>query len=86
MAFNYLNLTALVQMNGFTLWHYKTSVDNGNTIDTINYFNGAAAVMAVNDLIIATGTDRTVIALILSNTGTVVDISDGLTVTATNTR
>jgi hypothetical protein len=86
MAFNYANLTALFQANGFSLWHYKSTGDTGNVIDTSGYFNGAAGVMNVGDIIIATGSDRTSIIQVLSNTGTVVDCSDGLTVTATNTR
>lgn len=86
MAFNPLNLNPLIQGNGFTLWHYKSAGDTGNTIDTIGYFNGAANIMNVNDVIIINASDRSVIALVLTNTGAVVDTTDGLTITATNTR
>jgi hypothetical protein len=85
MAFIATNLNPLVQGNGFTLWHYKTA-DTGNTVDTIGYFNGASNIMAVNDVLIIVASDRIVISFVLTNAAGVVDITDGLTVTATNTR
>ncbi|MEM6781020.1 MAG: hypothetical protein AAF569_04070 [Pseudomonadota bacterium] len=50
MAYSAADLSVLAYANNFTLWHYKT-VDADVT--TAGYFNGAADMMNVNDLIIA---------------------------------
>ncbi len=50
MAFIASDLSVLAYANNFTLWHY-TSTDN--TIETADYFNPAASMLNVNDLIIA---------------------------------
>lgn len=86
MAFNAANLTALAYGNGFTLWHY-TSADAIATVNTSGYFNNAANMVAVRDLIIVvdSSTPTTNLVSVLSNTGSVVDISDGLAVTETDT-
>ena len=50
MALTLSDLSVLAYANNFTLWHYK-SVDSAVT--TANYFDNAADMMNVNDLIIA---------------------------------
>ena len=52
MAYNPHNLSVLAYANGFTLRHYKT-VDTAATADTTGYFNGAAAMLRVGDMIFA---------------------------------
>jgi len=44
------DLSVLAYANNFTLWHYKT-IDS--SVTTTGYFNTAASMMNVNDLIIA---------------------------------
>ena len=55
--------------NAPQMWTY-TSADAIATVNTSGYFNSAASLLKVGDIIFVHGT--------------VVDVSDGLTVTATN--
>lgn len=50
MSLNLSNLSVLAYANNFTLWHFKTE---DVSITTPSYFDNAAAMMNVNDLIIA---------------------------------
>ena len=74
--------------NGFTLWHYTTA-DTIATVNTAGYFNDASHLMNVGDLIEAyTSTGGTAVmsrCLVLSNAAGVVDISDGVALTLTDT-
>lgn len=66
-----------------------TSTDAQSVIRASGYFNSVASILKVGDLIFcysATGgTPVMSTAYVNSNTGTVVDITDGVTVTATDT-
>jgi len=68
-----------------SLWMY-TSADAIATVNSAGYFNGAANMLAVRDLIIVcdTNTPTTNFVNVLSNTGTVVDVSDGTAVVETD--
>ncbi len=50
MSLQLSDLSVLAYANNFTLWHYKTDDDS---VATLNYFDNAADMMNVNDLIIA---------------------------------
>ena len=50
MTLRLQNLSVLAYANNFTLWHYKTKSES---IMASNYFNPAANIMNVGDLIIA---------------------------------
>jgi len=69
------------------LWSY-TSTDAKTVIDGEGYFNSAADVLKVGDLIYvhaSTGGTRTYsLHPVVSNTGTVVDIGDGTAISATD--
>ena len=52
MAYSPRNLSVLAYANGFTLWHY-TTIDTAATTDTTGYFNTAADMLRVGDLILA---------------------------------
>lgn len=96
MAFVLENLVAVggqsTKGRGPQIWSYATA-DATATVDTSGYFNNAAGLLAVGDLIIRTSfTDGTFATLstqgfhtVSSNTGTVVDVNDTLAVTATDT-
>lgn len=59
MAFKASDLSVLAYANNFTLWHY-TSTDNTVTIEGAGYFNSAADMLRVNDLmIVGSDTDGT---------------------------
>mgnify|MGYP000492382593 FL=1 len=68
-----------------SLWMY-TSADAIATVNTSGYFNDAANMLAVRDLIIVCDTNvpSTNFVNVLSNTGTVVDVSDGTVVVETD--
>lgn len=51
MSFSASNLSVLAYANNFTLWHYTTT-DDATDIETANYFDNAADMMRVNDLMI----------------------------------
>ncbi|HPF78937.1 MAG TPA: hypothetical protein PLF01_06545 [Alphaproteobacteria bacterium] len=50
MSLKLSDLSVLAYANNFTLWHYKT---DDASVATSNYFDNAADMMNVNDLIIA---------------------------------
>jgi len=68
-----------------SLWMYSTT-DTIATVNSSGYFNDAANMLAVRDLIIVcdTNTPTTNFVNVLSNTGTVVDVSDGTAVAETD--
>ena len=85
MAFNSANLTQLAHGNGFKLWHY-TSADAIATVNTSAYFNDATDMLTVRDVIIVvdSNTPTTSLVSVLSNASGVVDVSDGLAITETD--
>lgn len=50
MSLKLSDLSVLAYANNFTLWHYKSE---DSSVTTSNYFDNAADMMNVNDLIIA---------------------------------
>jgi hypothetical protein len=68
--------------------HTYSTADAVADVNTAGYFNSIASLLKVGDVIFAqTGVGGTLVMSILwvnSNTGTVVDVVDGLTVTATD--
>ena len=85
MAFNAANLTQLAHGNGFKLWVYS-SADAIATVNSAGYFNDSATMLTVRDVIIVldTNTPTTSFVSVLSNTGSGVDVSDGLAITETD--
>jgi hypothetical protein len=92
MAYAASNLTRLGGGNGFSLWVYKTA-DAATDVDTSGYFNDAATMLNIGDVIIRqtfTSTAFTAIStvgfhFVNANDGTTVDVADTLAVTATDT-
>ena len=90
MAYSHPNLHRIGPSNSSspTLWSYSTT-DATAVVDTVGYFNGAAADLTVGDIIIAnTSTAGTLAAgfyLVSNNDGSVVDVNDVLVITATDT-
>jgi len=64
--------------NAPQMWSYTTE-DAIATVNTSGYFNDAADLLKVGDLIYVydSNTPTASLAVVLSNTGTVVDVSDG---------
>ena len=76
MSYNSNNLSVLAYANNFTLWHY-TTVDA--SVTGAGYFNSAADMLRVNDLIITNistgGTPATNFYIVTGNTGTTVTVT-----------
>lgn len=68
--------------------HTYSTADAIADVNTAGYFNAIASLLKVGDLIFCFtstgGTPAMSIVWVNSNTGTVVDVTDGLTVTATD--
>jgi hypothetical protein len=88
MAYNPRNLSVLAYANGFTLWHYTTT-DDAATADTAGYFNAAADMLRVGDMILANvdtaGAPGAGIYLVNANASGSVDVANLTTVGATDT-
>lgn len=79
MAYLSKNLSVLAYANGFTLWHYTTA-DVSTDVDTTGYFNPAADMLRLGDIIMAnTNTAVTPAAglfVVRQNAAGVVDVTD----------
>ena len=86
MAFASSGLTRVGGDSNGSLWMY-TSADAIADVNTSGYFNSAANMLAVRDLIIVRDSNvpTTSFCTVLSNTGSVVDVSDGTAVAETDT-
>ena len=67
------------------VWHYTTT-DAIATVNTEGYFNSAANMLKVRDVMYIkdTNTPTTNQVTVLSNTGTVVDVSNGTVIVETD--
>ena len=85
MAFASSGLTRVGGDSNGSLWMY-TSADAIATVNTAGYFNSAANMLDIRDLIIVRDTNvpTTSFCTVLSNTGSVVDVSDGTAVAETD--
>ena len=88
MAFASKDLSVIAYANGFTLWHYTTP-DAATDIDTSGYFNTAADMLRIGDMILAnTDTEGGFASGILhvsANAGGVVDVDNLTSVGAADT-
>ena len=85
MAYSASGLTRIHGDSNGSLWRYTTT-DAIATVNTAGYFNDAANMLGVRDLIMVhdTNAPTTSLVTVLSNTGTVVDVSDGTAVAETD--
>lgn len=79
MAYASKNLSVLAYANGFTLWHF-TTIDLAADVDTTGYFNAAADMLRVGDIVIANtdtdGVPSSGFYLVNANALGVVDVAD----------
>ena len=85
MAYAASGLTRIGGASNGDLWFYSTT-DAIATVNTAGYFNDAANMLSVRDVIIVadTNTPTTSFVSVLSNTGSVVDVSDGTAIAETD--
>lgn len=67
--------------NGFHIWHYKSTGDALNTIDTAGYFNNKSSEINVGDVIFINASNGFGIATVVSNASGVVDTGDIVSMT-----
>lgn len=87
MAYNAANLfcTSGTTGNAPRTWSYYSADDAIAAINTEGYFNNASTQLNAYDIIfIRDSANVMTISFVSSNTGGVVDIVDGLTITATD--
>lgn len=88
MSYLSKNLSVLAYANGFTLWHYTTA-DAAATVDSAGYFNAAADMLRVGDILVANvetgGTLKAGLFLVSSNASGVVDVDDMTGIGGTDT-
>ncbi|MBI5164415.1 MAG: hypothetical protein HY985_10995 [Magnetospirillum sp.] len=88
MAYLSKDLSVLAYANGFTLWHYTTA-DAAATVDSAGYFNAAADMLRVGDIIIATvdttGTATGGLFFVSTAAAGAVDVNDLTQIGATDT-
>jgi hypothetical protein len=79
MAYASKDLSVLAYANGFTLWHYTTQ-DLAADVDTIGYFNGAADLLRVGDMVLANcavgAAPSGGVLIVASNAAGVVDVAN----------
>ena len=85
MAYSSSGLHRIGGASGVNLWIYQTT-DAVATVNSAGYFNDSANMLNVRDLIIVMDTNvpTTNFCTVLSNTGSVVDVSDGTAVAETD--
>ena len=87
MAFSASGLTNLATASGVNLWNYTTA-DTIADVNTADYFLDAIDMIRVNDvMIVVTSTGGTPVvshAYCNSNTGSAIDIVNGVAITATD--
>lgn len=87
MAFTASSLTRLAGASGVGLWHYTTA-DAVATVNTAGYFNDAANMLNVYDVIIAVTSVGGTVAVshmyVNANDGSTVDVIDGVAITSTD--
>ncbi len=89
MAYQSKDLSVLAYANGFTLWHYATA-DAADAVDGAGYFNAAADMLRVGDIIIANVENATTpkagLFLVSQAASGVVDVNDMTQIGAANAR
>ncbi len=57
MSFAIRNLSVLAYAQGFTLWHYKAGAGSLADIAVDGFFNAAADMLAIGDMLMISATD-----------------------------
>ena len=85
MTFSASGLTRMAGGGGHSLWFYD-STDAMTAVRVSGYFNDAASMLNVGDAIFVLDSDAPTlsVSLVLSNTGSVVDIADGTAITVSD--
>ena len=85
MAYSASGLTRMAGGGGHNLWYYDSAYAL-SAVRASGYFNDAASMMNVGDVVFVYDNDAPTlgVSVVLSNTGSVVDIADGTAITVTD--
>jgi len=85
MAFGSSGLTRMAGGGGHNIWYYS-SVDALSVVRASGYFNDAASMMNVGDLVAVYDNNAPTMAwtIVLSNDGSTVDCADGTALTVSD--
>ena len=87
MAFKSQDLSVIAYANGFTMWHYS-SIDIAGDIDNAGYFNEAASMLRIGDVIFINSdmdnVTATGIATVNQNQNDTVDVANITALSAIN--
>lgn len=85
MAYSASGLTRLAGGGGYNMWYYS-SVDALSVVRASGYFNDAATMMNVGDLVAVYDNNAPAMAwtIVLSNDGSTVDCADGTALTVSD--
>ena len=85
MAYAASGLSRMAGDSNGNIWTYNTA-DNIGTVNSAGYFNSAANMLKIRDIIYVkdTNSPTTHQVNVLSNTGSVVDVSDGTAIVETD--
>lgn len=64
MGFKNRDLSVIAFANGFTLWHYRSSVDRLEDILGEGYFDPVMTLVNTGDIIITNGNDETALIVV----------------------
>jgi|TARA_S200002703_G_scaffold29185_1_gene25029 hypothetical protein len=86
MAYSASGLTNMASGGGYNMWFYS-SVDALSVVRASGYFNNAASMMNVGDVVFVYDNNAPTlgVSVVLSNDGSTVDIADGTAITVTDT-
>lgn len=86
MAYSASGLTNMASGGGYNMWFYS-SADALSVVRASGYFNDAAGMMNVGDVVFVYDSDAPTlgVSVVLSNDGSTVDIADGTAITVTDT-
>jgi hypothetical protein len=86
MAYSASGLTNMASGGGYNMWFYS-SVDALSVVRASGYFNNAAGMMNVGDVVFVYDNNAPTlgVSVVLSNDGSTVDIADGTAITVTDT-
>jgi hypothetical protein len=57
MSFAIRNLSVLAYAQGFTLWHYRAGAGRLDDVAGVGFFDAAADMLAVGDMMLVSATD-----------------------------
>lgn len=71
MAFQQINMSVLAYANGFTLWHYISTEETIEQMETENFFKPIQGISNTGDIVMLNGIDGTAVRTLVVSEQTV---------------